>query len=227
MVLLLFLAFIVACMLLDYVVQLSTSKSKPVEKASFSYPQSMESEMCIVPKGISFDKTHTWAFQELNGNIRIGLDDFLVRIIGKLSRVVMKKEGELVRKGDHLVTLNQNGKTLTINSPVSGTIVLSNVWLNDHLSNLKRSPYNDGWLYIVEPLEWSREQKFLLQQDRYKEWIKKEVSRLKDFLAKMVKYSDANQMALVLQDGGVLREDVLENFGPEEWEIFQSDFLNK
>ena len=34
----------------------------------------------LVPKGIYFDKTHTWAFMEQNGIVKVGIDDFLQHI---------------------------------------------------------------------------------------------------------------------------------------------------
>ena len=60
--------------------------------------------------------------------------------------------------------------------------------------------------------------------DKYKQWIKSEFSRLKDFLAASVKPNV--DYAHVLQDGGELRDGILEDLGPEVWEDFQTNFID-
>ena len=87
-----------------------------------------------IPKGIYFDKTHTWAFLEENGVVRVGIDDFLQHITGKITRIKMKDPGKKVKKGDQILSIVQNGKQLNLYAPVSGTIVEQNVSLDvNHL----------------------------------------------------------------------------------------------
>ena len=46
------------------------------------------------PEGLYYDKTHTWAFMEKEGLIRVGIDDFLQHVTGTITRVIMKEPGE-------------------------------------------------------------------------------------------------------------------------------------
>jgi hypothetical protein len=57
----------------------------------------------------------------------------------------------------------------------------------------------------------------------YKGWIKKEIQRLKEFLAVSVNAQNDKQIAF--QDGGELNNHVMKQFGPRIWEDFQKNFI--
>ncbi len=180
----------------------------------------------VLPGGLFFDKSHTWAFMEKSGRVRIGLDDFLPSVSGTVTRVVMKEPGEQVKRGEHFITLIQNGKRLEIKSPVSGIIKEQNENLLKNASLVNSDPYVTGWILMVEPLNWISELKSYLMGQSYTDWLKKEGARLKAFFTSILKHEDNTFPALVLQDGGEIREGVLESFGPEVWEEFQEGFID-
>ncbi|MBE0648055.1 MAG: hypothetical protein IH596_09740 [Bacteroidales bacterium] len=123
------------------------------------------------PDGLYYDKSHTWAFMEKDGVVRVGMDDFLQHITGPLTRIKMKGTGERVKKGDALFSIIQNGKQLTIHAPISGTIMAKNNQLNTDTSMLNASPYTDGWIYMIEPTNWVKEIRFLFMGYIYKDWM--------------------------------------------------------
>ena len=180
----------------------------------------------LIPKGVYFDKTHTWAFMEQNGIVKVGIDDFLQHIAGPITRVKMKKEGESVKKGEQILSIIQNGKQLNLYAPVSGLIKEHNKTLDADSSLINSSPYNDGWIYLIEPTNWTRENQLLFMAEKYKLHIKNEFSRLKDFLAVALKPDEEKYALAILQDGGELRDGILSNLGPEVWEDFQTNFID-
>jgi glycine cleavage system H lipoate-binding protein/ABC-type phosphate transport system substrate-binding protein len=184
-----------------------------------------DEESVNIPKGLYFDKTHTWSFMKKDGTVKIGIDDFLQHITGPITRIEMKNPGEKINKGEHLLTINQKGKQLNIYAPISGTIKTKNESLNTNSSLVNSDPYEDGWVYTIEPINWSLEIQFLTMAEKYKIWLKDEFSRLKDFFATVIK-TDSPEYALVLQDGGALKDNVLADFGPEIWEDFQTKFID-
>ena len=179
-----------------------------------------------VPAGLYFDKTHTWAFMEKDGAVTIGLDDFLQHITGPINRIVMKTQGEKIKKGDLLFTIIQNGKQLNLYSPVSGIIRKQNDLLSKDSSLLNTAPYSEGWVYQIEPGNWHKEIQFMDMAMQYKRWLSTEFSRVKDFLAATLKPDSLQYSHVVLQDGGVLKEGILNDFGPEVWDDFQTNFLD-
>ncbi|MGW8317181.1 MAG: hypothetical protein ACWGNV_16410 [Bacteroidales bacterium] len=178
-----------------------------------------------VSPGLYYDRTHTWAFMEKDGTVKVGIDDFLQRVTGPLTRVKMKYPGERVKKGKKAVSIVQNGKQLDICAPVTGWIKELNSELTTDPSLLNSAPYSEGWIYKVEPSNWFRETQFLIMGHPYKLWLQKEYERLKDFLADVLRTENAG-LAQVLQDGGELKENILKDLGPEIWEDFQTNFMD-
>ncbi len=179
-----------------------------------------------LPKGLFFDKSHTWAYMEQNGLVKMGIDDFLPHITGKYTGLKMKKPGQRVNKGEVIMTLVQKGKQLDIKSPVSGIIAEQNQSLNADASLLNSSPYHDGWVYRIEPTNWLREIQFMFMADKFRSWLGGEFNRFKDFLARM-QHADRTQVAhVVLQEGGELQDGILAELGPEAWDDFQEMFMD-
>jgi glycine cleavage system H lipoate-binding protein/ABC-type phosphate transport system substrate-binding protein len=191
-----------------------------------NYPATFDENSVIVPKGLYFDKTHTWAFMEKDGNVTIGIDDFLQHITGPVTRIEMKNPGDKIRKGDLLFSIIQSGKQLNLFAPVSGTIKKHNEVLISDSSFINSSPYVDGWVYRIEPANWIKEIQFMDMADKYTRWINNEFSRVKDFLAATLKPESLEFSHVVMQDGGVLKEGILADLGPEVWDDFQTNFLD-
>jgi glycine cleavage system H lipoate-binding protein len=179
------------------------------------------------PGGFFFDKSHTWAFMEKSGEVRIGMDHFLQDVCGSFTRVQMKKPGETVKRGDSLLTLVQNGKRLEIKSPLSGVVREQNEDLMNDASLLNNDPYADGWVMVLEPSSWLSELKFYFMGQVYTDWLKTELVRLKEFFTSRLKLDGTKEASLVMQDGGEISAGILESFGPEVWEEFQEGFINR
>lgn len=196
--------------------QKSTEKPTLISK----YIGYFDAKSINVPNGLFFDKTHTWVYMEMDGVLRIGINDFITRITGNLTGIKMKNPGEEIRKGDTIITLVQNGKQLNIKSPVSGIISQQNEKLITNAAIINECPYSEGWIYVIEPTNWFREIQFLFMAEKFKKWLISEFTRLKDFL------SQTQNMPLVLQEGGELKEAILADHRPEVWEDFQSNFID-
>lgn len=180
-----------------------------------------------IPKGLYFDKTHTWAYMKKDGTVKIGIDDFLQHVTGTITRIEMKDIGDIIKKGEWLTTIIRKGKQLNIYSPVSGTITAQNRNLISDSSLINSSPYSDGWVYVIEPSNWIREIQFLSMSEKYKTWLTEEFTRLKDFFATVLKSNTQEYATVAFQDGGALKDSVLSDLGPEIWEDFQTKFIDK
>jgi glycine cleavage system H lipoate-binding protein/ABC-type phosphate transport system substrate-binding protein len=212
--------------LVDFVVKYLRRKKTSEHIAGSAIHPVLDENSLVVPGGLYFDKTHTWAFMEQNGVVKVGIDDFIQHITGTLTRIRMKNEGDKIKKGEPILSLIQNGKQLNLYSPISGIIKEKNNTLNTNASMLNSSPYNDGWVYRIEPTNWLRENQLLFMADKHKQFVKNEFTRLKDFLAVSLKEDTEKYAQVILQDGGELIDSTLANLGPEVWEDFQSKFID-
>ena len=188
--------------------------------------QGFDENAVVVPQGLYYNNAHTWAFMEKDGNISIGIDDFLQHMTGPITKVEMKDPGEKIKKGDLLFSIIQSGKQLNLYSPLSGTIKKQNDTLIADSSQINSSPYTQGWVYMIEPANWFGEIQFMVRAEKHKKWIANEFSRVKDFLAATLNPRSLEYAHVVFQDGGLLKDGVLTDFGPEVWEDFQTNFLD-
>jgi glycine cleavage system H lipoate-binding protein len=179
------------------------------------------------PGGLLFDKSHTWAYMERDGLVRIGVDDFLQHVTGAITGVRLMEPGDAVRRGEKMLTIIRDGKQLNLYAPVTGIIRSLNTDLYLDSSIINSSPYSDGWVYLIEPKNWLREISMMYHNERFREWIRDEFARLKDFIAATLKSHYPAYEQVVLQDGGELTDNPLEKLGPEVWEDFQTNFIDK
>jgi len=225
-VLLILVSFILIIFILNRVIRVIKQKKTAIHSAGSSIPLVFDEDSLKIPKGLFFDKSHTWAFMEKNGFVRIGIDDFLQHVTGPLTRIKMKNIGMKIKKGEPIISIIQNGKQIQINAPISGTIKEQNEILFSDSTTLNNSPYNEGWVYLIEPTNWLKEIQFLIMEIKYREWLKNEFTRLKDFIAAFIKPDTLEYQQIILQEGGAISDGFLAEFGPEIWEDFQTNFIN-
>lgn len=219
-------ALVISIILINGWVRQIKRKNAPVKVTGSFSPATLNENSILIPRGLYFDKAHTWAFMEQNGVVKIGVNDFILHITGSVTRMRMKNKGDLVKKGEEILSIIQNGKQLNLYAPVSGKIIEQNKTLETNPSIINSSPYNEGWIYLIEPTNWVREHQLLFFADKYREWMKHEITRLKDFLSDLLGREGEKYPGIILQDGGELRDRILSNFGPEVWDDFQTNFID-
>jgi len=179
-----------------------------------------------IPQGVFFNKNHTWTHLERSGSARVGLDDLLFHITGAVNFNQLKNPGDVIRKGDLLTEVDQNGKILRIFSPISGKILASNVLLKDNPELSSEDPYGKGWIYKIKPSDWIAETNSCYLAEEATQWSKTELDRFKDFMANSAVKYGANPSFTVMQDGGELCDNVLSELPNEVWQDFQKEFLD-
>jgi glycine cleavage system H protein len=172
-----------------------------------------------------YSSNHTWAFLETNGIARVGMDDLLAHLTGKVEIEFLKAPGEEVRKGEVFARVLQEGKNLEIQSPLSGKAMSLNTALAFEPELFNEDPYNDGWVFRIEPDNWKAETGSCYMADEARQWIQQEMERFREFVViKTHQYGDASS-PVVLQDGGELKEHTLDALPAEIWSDFQDEFL--
>jgi glycine cleavage system H protein len=179
-----------------------------------------------IPQGLFYSKNHTWTHLERSGNAKVGLDDLLLHITGDVKLNNLRSTGDIVKMGDPLAEINQNGKILKITSPVSGEIMSTNSLLEKTPGVMNEDPYGKGWICTIKPAKWISETNSYYLAEEAIAWSRKELIRFRDFLAVSVdKYSPETSM-VILQDGGELCDKPLSELPDEVWQDFQKTFLN-
>jgi len=179
-----------------------------------------------IPQGLFFSKNHTWVHLQKSGEAKIGLDDFLVSVIGDFKITPLLSEGDKVQKNDIVAIINQKGKKLMVHSPISGEIVGTNAYITEDSELFNRAPYEQGWLYSVKPANWRGDTSGFYLGKNATKWITKELERFKDFLNVSIGKHSGQPSMVTLQEGGELRMNPLEELQSEIWLDFQKEFLD-
>lgn len=185
----------------------------------------LKASILNVPQGLFYSRNHTWAFLEKSGKAKIGLDDFLLKIIGDVQVNCIKQPGEKINQGDMIAEVYQNGKQLKINSPISGEILHTNPELEEIAGRLQDDPYGNGYIYAIKPSNWKAEIQSFHLADEASQWMGDEMLRFKDFLAETVNHASSEPLMVTYQEGGEIRQKILSELDTHVWEGFQKSFL--
>jgi len=187
----------------------------------------LSAQILKIPQGLFYSGNHTWMYMEKAGTAKVGLDDLLLHLTGNVQFSFLRKQGEVIKKGDLLTEIDQNGKALRIFSPVSGKITETNFRLDESNVQLNEDPYGKGWIYKIKPTNWIAETQTCYFAEDATAYSIKELERFKDFLARNMKNYSAETAMVIMQDGGEICDHSLSTLPDEIWQDFQQEFLNK
>jgi glycine cleavage system H protein len=108
-----------------------------------------------------------WVESQGNGQIRVGLTDYLQQLNGDVAFVHVKPVGTKLVAGDELAELETIKANVSLFTPVSGTVVEINPDLDLSPEVVNQEPYSKGWLAIIEAADWQSERAKLLDAQAY------------------------------------------------------------
>ncbi len=103
-----------------------------------------------IPGGVFIAKNHCWISMEQDGTVKLGMDDFAKKLIGRISGVELPNLGMSIRHGQPLFSVSQGTRTVSFNSPISGKIMKVNSALIRDLERLDITPYDKNWFCILD-----------------------------------------------------------------------------
>ena len=165
---------------------------------------------------IYYHEGHTWAKPEYGGRVRVGLDDFAQKLLGRLKKIEVPNIGHEVKQGEVGFQVRKNGDVAQVLSPVDGIVSHVNEELIKHPDLLNESPYEKGWLFIVEPTKLRKSLKGLHYGEEAHKFINEEKERLFDI---------ANEDFKVAADGGESVDDIFSELEEKNWEKYIKAFL--
>ncbi|HWU39621.1 MAG TPA: glycine cleavage system protein H [Candidatus Acidoferrum sp.] len=178
-----------------------------------------------LPGGLFFHRGHTWANLLYSGEVKVGLDDFLQRLLGRIDDIMLPPVGVTVRAGEPFVTIRQNGRTATLQAPLNGEVCAVNGELAKNPNLLKRDPYTGGWFVALRPTALAADLSRMNVGGDAFGWLQREVTRFQRFLADSLRTERHPLVGLTAADGGVHADSLLEHADDDTWRRFQKEFL--
>lgn len=127
-----------------------------------------------VHKEYHYTEDGLWAKIEA-GRVRVGLSDYLQRTGGDVAFVEVVRQGSVVEKQAEFGTLETAKTTVSLFSPISGTIEQVNGILSEKPELVNSDPYGEGWVAILAPRSLEDDLKTLMNADQYFELMIKKL----------------------------------------------------
>jgi|SaaInl8_200m_RNA_FD_contig_31_896632_length_1034_multi_4_in_0_out_0_2 glycine cleavage system H lipoate-binding protein len=169
-----------------------------------------------IPQGFYLHKGHAWVKIEDDSYVRVGIDDFALRIMGPFDQIKTPLMGKTVNQGDPDITLTRGRNNATVLSPVTGVVTSINSDLREHGSMANSNPYSQGWVLRIHSENLRNDLKNLMIADETKKFFKHEVDRL---------YEVVEEVAPLATDGGYIGNDLYGNMPQIGWNRLRNLFL--
>lgn len=170
-----------------------------------------------VPDGVHFHRGHTWALPIGGGVYRVGIDDFAQRLLGPPKALRLPVVGAELEQGVPGWTLQVDGQSLSLLSPVGGEVVATNDAALLEPSVVCDDPYGRGWLLEVKPKHPEATDVNLLDGSLARAWMDDAASTLSRMMGPT--------LGPVLQDGGIPVSGFARELAGEHWPRLARELL--
>lgn len=117
---------------------------------------------------------HYWIREEGEGYV-LGLDDFAQALLGPIRKLSLPKEGEFLRKGDTLLTVEGATGKVELLSPMDLEVIKVNGALRRDPFLVNRDPYGKGWILKARFAQLPHE---VYKGESAQSWMKRELERI-------------------------------------------------
>jgi len=188
-----------------------------VERAATLRPISPVVAGFEVPSNLRYHPGHTWALRESPDRVRVGMDDFAGKLVGKIERIALAERGRWIRQGQKLATIFRDGKSVDMVSPIEGTISDINDAVLKNPELARRDPYGEGWLIAVQSPDSKTNFRNLLGGTLARMWTEESALRLQSRIPAMA--------GALAQDGGVAVDDLTMHMNDQDWAELAKEFF--
>jgi glycine cleavage system H lipoate-binding protein len=170
-----------------------------------------------VPTNAFLHRGHSWAVLENAGRVRIGLDDFSQKLLGRADETQLPNVGEKVKQDLKGLALARQGKKAGVLSPLDGIVEAVNPEIRRHPELIHDDPYGEGWVAVISPTNLKPNLEKLLYGESNAAWIDAESHRLLGFME--------SSLGVTLPTGGAIIDDVYGHYPQLGWEHLVQEFL--
>lgn len=170
-----------------------------------------------VPENLRYHPGHTWALNETPSLVRVGMDDFATKLVGKVERIVLPQRGQWIRQGQKIATIFRDGASVDMVSPIEGSIADVNDTVAQDPTLARKDPYGEGWLVTVQSPDAKTNFRNLLGGALARWWTEESAGRLQRKMPMM--------LGALAQDGGVAVDNLTDQIPDKEWSAIAKEFF--
>jgi glycine cleavage system H lipoate-binding protein len=161
---------------------------------------------------------HSWVDMEPFRRARIGMDDFISKVLGPADEINLPPVGTLIKRGEIGCILTRNKKKAPMQSPVSGAVYAVNDKVGKNPELAHDDPFHEGWLYILDAENLEPELAGLYSGQESFQWMEKESQNLYKLTGPRYEKLAAT--------GGEPVDDFYGHFPEMDWDLLVKTFLH-
>jgi glycine cleavage system H protein len=170
-----------------------------------------------VPENLRYHPGHTWALSESPSLVRVGVDDFASKLMGKVERLSLPQRGQWIRQGQKLASVYRDGAKVDMLSPIEGSVADINDALVQNPELARKDPYGEGWLVTVQSPDAKTNFRNLMSGALARWWTEEAASRLQKRVPAM--------LGALAQDGGVAMDNLTAQMPEQNWTELTREFF--
>ena len=191
-----------------------------------SHLQSRElfkSDEFAIPGGVFISLGHCWVSIEQDGTVKIGIDDFARKLLGKIDYIEQPNLGMTVTAGQPLFRVKQGTRSVAFNSPVTGKVAKINTKLTSNLEDMNITPYEKNWICSIDADSLDTELKNLKIGKTAVNFFQDDIMLCKEQIRKLIK--DGENSDQYISDDFKIGE--FENLEDKNWYKVTSNFFSR
>jgi len=98
-----------------------------------------------------YSKDHEWLRLDDDGSVTLGISDHAQEALGELVFVEVPEVGDRLSAGDACAVVESVKAASDIYCPLAGEVAEVNLALADTPELVNNSPYEDGWIFRLQP----------------------------------------------------------------------------
>lgn len=127
------------------------------------------------PDDIKYLATHQWGRLEDDGTVTVGITDYAQDQLGDVVFIDLPAVGAALMQAEEAGVIESVKTASDLFSPVSGLVLAVNPALEDTPEIINESPYDQGWLFKIQPDDIDAEWDNLLDAEGYQQAVAAEL----------------------------------------------------
>ncbi len=170
-----------------------------------------------LPQGYYLAPGHCWVRVEEESTVRVGFDDFALRVLAPFERVDAPLVGKTLGRGTVAIAVGRGAYDAWFQSPVNGVVIAMNASLKESGYRAGIDPYTAGWVLQAYVPNLRNDLHALMIGDQAAGFLQGEIERLHDLIDEKV--------GPLAADGGRLGTDLFGCLPQLGWDALVTAFL--
>jgi glycine cleavage system H lipoate-binding protein len=160
--------------------------------------------------------SHFWIQDRDDGIMRIGIDEFLAKLLRPIVGVALVHTPSRIEKDEPYAWLIRDAETFALYNPILGITATLNSSLTSKPSLLTNDPYGEGWLLSLIPSEPLSNNFRYVTSEEHRNVLNTEIDKISRTINSTIKKNHSS-VGSTMRDGGMRIETIEQFIGKKQY----------